>query len=917
MKKKSSEPKSTDPNAKTVGDVRSRIHRFFFLIAAFWTIVILAVAVLQHREAYSSALAIARAGLFHSYNKELVFRNWAAMHGGVYVPVSSETPPNPYLAKVPERDITTPSGKNLTLMNGAYMARQVQELGERKYGQKGNTTSLKPLRPENAPDDWERRVLKEFDEGKKEEMAIAPIGNETYLRLMLPHIVEPGCLKCHDHQGYKVGDVIGGISVSTPWAPIRERIDSQVRYEIVTYGGIWLLGMLGLGWGRKSITKQLQERLEAEERLMAAFKLQEQFLDTAATGIFTLDRDQTITGVNDELLRITGFDRQDVLGQKCDYILGDPCGKVCPLFESSSGGKIFRQQCALKTSDGQQRVVLKNSSITLDENDQPIGCVESFMDITDLIEARSSAEKASRAKSQFLANMSHEIRTPMNGVIGMTDLALGTDLNDEQREYLEAVKMSANSLLTIINDILDFSKIEAGKLELVPIDFSLRDCVANTLTTLGIIADKNGLELIYEIPVEIPDAVIGDPGRLRQILVNLVGNSIKFTHKGEVSVRVQLESETENDIILGFLVTDTGIGIPKEKQEKIFDSFEQADGSTTRQYGGTGLGLAVSSQLIHMMNGSIWVESEPGRGSVFGFTVRLGLQNNPADVFHCLDSSAFSNAPVLVVDDNATNRRVLTQMLAGWQMQSVAVDNARDAIAEMELAHSRGNPYHIVLVDYMMPDTDGFELAAQIKKNPDLKGSTLVMLTSAGERGHAAKCVELGIAAYLMKPVRQSDLFEIICSAIKQPETSRKPSTLLTRHAIRESKRRFSILLAEDNPVNQRLATKVLQKMGHSVTVVDNGRQAFEAFTKSRFDAIFMDIQMPEMDGFEATAAIRETERAQGAIPVKIIAMTAHAMAGDRERCIEAGMDSYVSKPIDVNELVQVMEDIPAGLKKA
>ncbi len=894
-----------------VGDLQARIHRMFLLIAVSWTIVVGVVAGLQYREAYSSAMAIARAGLFHSYNKELVFRGWAAMHGGVYVPATAETPPNVYLSHVTERDILTPSGKQLTLMNGAYMARQVQELGEKKFGHKGHTTSLKPLRPENAPDDWEKEALMEFEHGAREIMSLAPIGNETYLRLMLPHIVEPGCLKCHSQQGYKVGDIIGGISISTPWAPIEKTLSGQVRYEALTYGGIWLLGLLGLGLGHKGIKTQLVVRKEAEDRLFENFRLQRQFLDTAATGIFTADAEHVITGVNDELLRLTGHKREDVIGKRCEFIFDEPCASGCPLFAPGATGQIFRQQCHLRKGDSISRVVLKNASVTRNDSGDAIGCVESFIDITDLIEARSAAEKASQAKSQFLANMSHEIRTPMNGIIGMTDLALGTDLSEEQREYLEAVKMSANSLLTIINDILDFSRIEAGKLELVPIDFSLRDCIANTLTTLAVIADKKGLELIYEIPGNIPDAVTGDPGRLRQILVNLVGNAIKFTSIGEVSVRVKLESESDSQVSLKIEITDTGIGIAKHKQERIFDSFEQADGSTTREYGGTGLGLAVSSQLIRMMGGNIWVQSEVGLGSTFWFTVNLGLNVQQAELLQCLDSSSFKDVPVLVVDDNATNRRVLSQMLSNWYMNPVSVDNAEAAIEELRASHEQGRPFAIVLIDYMMPATDGFQLAARIRENPDLGGSVLVMLTSAGERGHAAKCVELGISAYLMKPVRQSDLFEVICTSLQKSGPGQPRSSLLTRHAIRESKRRLRVLLAEDNPVNQKLATRLLQKMGHSITVVENGRQAIEASLRDDFDLILMDIQMPEVDGIEATFAIRERERLQEGKHIHILAMTAHAMTGDRERCLQAGMDGYISKPIDVNELVEALENLP------
>ncbi len=503
----------------------------------------------------------------------------------------------------------------------------------------------------------------------------------------------------------------------------------------------------------------------------------------------------------------------------------------------------------------------------------------------------------------------------MNGIIGMTDLALGTDLNDEQREYLDAVKMSADSLLTLINDILDFSKIEAGKLELVPIGFSLRDCIANTLTTMAFVAQNKGLELVYEIPAGIPDAVIGDPGRLRQIIVNLVGNAIKFTSKGEVSVRAALESETDSDIVAKFSVTDTGIGIPSHMQEKIFESFQQVDGSTTREYGGTGLGLTVSALLSRIMGGRIWVESEVGHGSTFHFSVRLGIQAQPKGISICLDSLSLRYVPALVVDDNATNRRALTQMLANWQMKPASVDHATAALAEMRRAHNNGTPFTLALIDYMMPDIDGFQLAEQIKSDPALKETVLIMLTSAGERGHAARCVELGISGYLMKPVRQSELFEVICASVQKIVPGKIRAPLLTRHTIRESERCLSILLAEDNPVNQKLATRLLQKMGHTVTVAHNGRQAVEAYVRDHYDLILMDVQMPEMDGFEATAAIREREKTQDSKPIPIIAMTAHAMAGDRERCLDAGMDGYVAKPIKMQEIFNAIENLSKAPK--
>ncbi len=910
MKKQSGKMNAINPPAGAVGDVQARIDRFFLMIAVFWTIVILAAAGLHYREAYSSAMAIARGGLLHSYSKELAFRSWAAVHGGVYVPVTAETPPNPYLAHLPERDIKTPSGKQLTLMNGAYMTRQVQELGERQYSHKGHTTSLKPLRPENAPDDWEKKVLLAFDQGLLEVSSIEPIGDETYLRLMRPHFVEQGCLKCHTSQGYKLGDIIGGISISTPWGPIEKNLNAQIRSEAFAYGGIWLLGILGLVFGRSNIRQQLSKRKEGEDRLNSAYKLQRQFLDTAATGIFTVDSERIVTGVNAEFSRITGFEESDIVGKRCDFFCEESCSVACPVLNPGSDDSVFRQQCTLKTNDGKQRVVLKNATTTRDETEIAVGCVESFVDITDLTEARRSAELASVAKSEFLANMSHEIRTPMNGIIGMTGLALNTPLSDEQRDYLQSVMISADSLLALINDILDFSKIEAGKLELETITFSLRDCVSNTLTSLAIGADNKGLELVYRIPTSIPDAVVGDPGRLRQVLVNLVGNAIKFTAKGEIAINAELELETDNGVCVHFSVTDTGIGIPPEKQAKIFHAFEQADGTTTREYGGTGLGLTVSARLVEMMNGRIWVESEVGKGSVFHFTVCFSLATEPAPRSIPLETSIIKDLVALVVDDNLTNRRILEELLKSWGMKPTLAADGKTALEVMKLAQTSGSPFPIALIDYMMPGMDGFELAQKIKDDPDLVNPIMLILTSAGQRGDAARCLELGISAYLLKPINQQQLLETICASMQKTAGVQTRPSLLTRHSIRESARRRNILLAEDNLINQKMAISLLQKMGHSVTVVQNGRQAVEKSEAEQFDLILMDVQMPEMDGLEATTAIRAREVSRGGQRVPILAMTAYTMAGDSDRCIEAGMDGYISKPINTEELFKAIENI-------
>jgi PAS domain S-box-containing protein len=572
------------------------------------------------------------------------------------------------------------------------------------------------------------------------------------------------------------------------------------------------------------------------------------------------------------------------------------------------GGAAQHFEHRMQTADGREiwfgtsiRAVLSKQGST-----ELVGVMT---DITQRKRARDATEQANRAKSEFLASMSHEIRTPMNGVIGMTELLLDTELDGEQREYVNTVKVSGEALLTVINDILDFSKIEAGKFDLDPIPFNLPETIEETLRSLAFRAHEKGLELACDIGPDVPAFVVGDPVRIRQILLNLVNNAIKFTSSGEVELRVSHEAYEGDANGLHFSIHDTGIGIPDDKQEAIFEAFSQADGSTTRRFGGTGLGLTISQRLAHAMKGRISVESKFGRGSTFHFWVALAPS---ADVdAPRITESSLRGVRALIVDDNATNRRIIDSMLRTWEMDTVVASSAPEALAALRNGVNTGVPFRLVITDIHMPDVDGFRLAERIRAVQDFANIAIVMLTSGETRGDIERSRSIGVSAHLTKPARRSELRAAIVQAIQvQPERrsgSAYTAASQSRRSSNISAKPRTILLVEDVAVNQMLAQRILEKAGHKVVVADNGREGVAMLAEHPFDVVLMDVQMPEMDGFEAARAIRILERRSSA-HVPIIAMTAYAMTGDRERCLEAGLDGYISKPIRARELLDAVE---------
>jgi PAS domain S-box-containing protein len=760
--------------------------------------------------------------------------------------------------------------------------------------------------------------------------------------------------------GYSKEELVGSplrrIVPAENWAEVEQRIralrDEEIQVKAVnqnvTKSGekLWLTWsnrVIGHGAGAErellcvgnDITEEVRQKQQLEEmiyRLEKAKAVDELFkliLKSAAEGVFGVDREGKMIFVNPAACRLLGFAAEELIGLPSHAVIHhhhadgrEYVREQCPMYAAYAEGKTSRiDDEYLWRKDGSGFPV-EYGATPIVKDGRIIGAVISFTDITvrkrqeeELRQAMQKAEEATKAKSAFLANMSHEIRTPMNGIMGMTELALDTELSAEQRDYLNTVKSSADALLAIINDILDFSKIEAGRIELDPVEFLLRDALSDTLNPLALRASSKGLELAYDVQEDVPDALVGDVYRLRQVIVNLVGNAIKFTEKGEVVVSVRLVKRQGEELMLEIVVRDTGIGIDPGAAGRLFKPFEQAEVSTTRKYGGTGLGLAISRQLVELMGGTIRLESAPGAGSRFIFTVRFKAGVPRAAGVEDA-TRVLAGRTVLIVDDNETNRRILAGMLGHWGLRTIEAESGMRALTLLDRAKSAGERIALVLTDLHMPAMDGFQLTEAIRSHLAFETLPVMLLSSSTTAGDQERCQALKIAARLLKPVKHSllldNLMRVLTGAYRIERGLVGESKQAEEGRVQPSRR---ILLAEDNPVNQKFGIRLLEGAGHKVVVAQNGREAVDLWGREEFDLILMDMQMPEMDGLDATRAIRAGESGSGK-RVAIIAMTANAMAGDREACMSAGMDGYVAKPVKKEALFAEMFRVLSGSAK-
>jgi two-component system sensor histidine kinase/response regulator len=776
------------------------------------------------------------------------------------------------------------------------------------------------------PFPWRKVTLEPFDKealtqlqqsGKSEYMLVENSPQGRVLRYAAPIRLEQSCVSCHNSHpdspkvDWKAGDVRGVQVMTLPLAGLA--LSNNPMYFL--FASLFLAAFVASGavlvWlhGRNVRAVRLAQAHEAEmlDRQKA--------LD--AHGIVSItDRKGFIEYANDQFCKISGYTREELLGQNHRLLKSDihPESFYQDMWRTVAKGGVWEGEICNKRKDGSLYWVKSTIVPFLDASGRPHQYIAVRTDISgrkavehELISKRVDAEAANRAKSDFLANMSHEIRTPMNGIIGMTTLALDTDSEQERQEYLKIVRSSSESLLGILNDILDFSKIEANKLLLERTGFDLRQTISDTLKTLSPRASQKGLELMCDFDADVPSSVLGDPTRLRQVVVNLVGNAIKFTQTGEIVVSVSVESRSDTDVILSMAVRDSGIGIAADKLDSIFEAFSQADVSTTRKYGGTGLGLSISSRLVELMGGRMTVESELGKGSTFHMTIALGIDEAPVIP---LETGLLAGKSVLVVDDNAVNREILMRQLKRWDMEVITLESAFSAQAWCEKSVPE-----LVVLDHHMPDMDGMALAEWLRTREGTRSTPIVVLSSGTSKGDTQRISGLQLSGLLSKPITDADLLAAVCKALGSPQTAAATATARTR-ATESATQSLRVLLVEDNAINQMLATRLLESWGHHVTLAENGQEALDQWGGTDlFDVVLMDMQMPIMGGVEATRLLRAQEKANDLPRVPIVAMTANAMQSDRDLCMEAGMDFFLTKPIVRAELSQTLLSIGARLE--
>ncbi len=895
-------------------------HLILWTIILSWTFI---CGLYAHREVdyeYSEIINRAEAIAKNQLKQWKRLREWTDVYGGVYVPEGSVEVYDPHLYQnLPTR--ITSDGSTLQRIHADYFIRHLTK--------KINTTSdtiIKIARRSSNPEEeailnWDQSVIKELENGAAVLTKIIDEADQTLLRVVRPIYTKPECMSCHANEIHENEKVLAGVyteaSISEPWNAHWPNVFSRVLWIFLIYG-LGIVGIVGVsyyvGRGRKS-EKENHDLLQC-------------ITTSANDAIIMLNPKGNISFWNQAAEEVFGYKESDVIGKDLHLLLAPrryyhKFMNSFPHFKSTGEGGAINQTVELEAINSKGfefPIEVSLGSVYLNKAWHAIGVVRDIRDRKaiqkQLENALEEAKEASVVKSRFLANMSHEIRTPMNGIIGMTNLLLKTDLKPEQKEFAETTLNCANGLLTIINDILDFSKIEAGKLDLETIDFDLRLALKDANRMLAVKAEEKGIEYTCIIQPEVPSLLKGDPGRLRQVLTNLVGNALKFTEKGEVGVHVSVENEDDDSAILRFTIRDTGIGIEENKIESLFEAFSQEDSSIVRKFGGTGLGLAISKQIVGLMGGRIRVTSKKGIGSTFWFTARFTKQKlakKPSSV-----KEDIQDTKVLIVDDNRTNRTLLKNLLTAWNCRHDEVSGGKKALELLLSAANDGMPFEVAIIDMQMPEMDGETLGRQIKANEILNSAKLIMMTSMGERGDAQRFAEAGFSAYLTKPVDESDLHDCICAvlgrAVERDLT--EASEIITRHALAERKKtNVKILLAEDNRINQKVALKMLEGLGYVADIAENGKEVIEILRNTDYDIVFMDVQMPEIDGIEATRLIRTDNRITNP-RVPIVAMTAHAMKEDREMCLQAGMDDYISKPVSAEEILEKLEKWVDGKRR-